>query len=61
MLQPVGTRVQEQAELVGLPVIHHVGIPKTPEQELTWLQRLVTFGMKPGPLDEIPARTVLAL
>ena len=42
-------------------VIYHVGIPKTPEQELTWLQRLVTFGMKPGPLDEIPARTVIAL
>jgi UDP-2,3-diacylglucosamine pyrophosphatase LpxH len=42
-------------------VIHYVEIPKTPEQELTWLQRLVTIGRKPGAPEEIPAKTVVAL
>jgi UDP-2,3-diacylglucosamine pyrophosphatase LpxH len=42
-------------------VIHYVAIPKTPEQELTWLQRLVILGRRPMPPEEIPAKTVIDL
>ena len=42
-------------------VIHYVAIPKTPEHELTWLQRLVTLGRKPKPPESIQARTVIDL
>jgi UDP-2,3-diacylglucosamine pyrophosphatase LpxH len=42
-------------------VIRYVAIPKTPEQELTWLQRLVTLGKKPAPPQEIPATTIIDL
>jgi hypothetical protein len=40
-------------------VIDYVAIPKTPERELTWLQRLVTLGKTPQPAQAIPARTVV--
>ena len=40
-------------------VISYVEIPKTPDSELTWLQRLVTLGKTPKPQEAIPARTVL--
>ena len=40
-------------------VINYVAIPKTPEQELTWLQRLLTLGKRLGPPEEIPAKTVI--
>jgi len=43
----------------GELVINYVTIPKSPERELTWLQRLVTFGNTPKPLQPIPAKTVL--
>src|SRR5262245_29503077 len=42
-------------------VIHYVEIPKEPERELTWLQRLLTLGRKPRPPEAIPAKTVIAL
>jgi UDP-2,3-diacylglucosamine pyrophosphatase LpxH len=42
-------------------VIDYVTIPKTPERELTWLQRLVTLGKMPKPPEAIPARTVIDL
>jgi UDP-2,3-diacylglucosamine pyrophosphatase LpxH len=42
-------------------VIDYVAIPKTPERELTWLQRLVTLGKAPEPPEAIPARTVVDL
>jgi hypothetical protein len=42
-------------------VIHYVTIPKTPEQELTWLQRLLTLGKTPRLPEEIPAKTVIDL
>jgi len=42
-------------------VITYVTIPKMPERELTWLQRLVTLGKAPGPPELIPARTVMDL
>jgi hypothetical protein len=42
-------------------VIDYVAIPKTPERELTWLQRLVTLGNTPKPPAAIPAKTVIAL
>jgi hypothetical protein len=41
-------------------VIHYVEVPKQPEQELTWLQRLLTLGKKPRPPEAIPANTVIA-
>jgi hypothetical protein len=42
-------------------VINYVTIPKTPEQELTWLQRLLTLGKTSGLPEEIPAKTVIDL
>jgi hypothetical protein len=42
-------------------VIDYVAIPKTPERELTWLQRLVTLGKAPKQPAAIPAKTVIAL
>ena len=42
-------------------VIDYVAIPKTPERELTWLQRLVTLGNAPKPPEAIPARTIIDL
>jgi UDP-2,3-diacylglucosamine pyrophosphatase LpxH len=48
---------QEDSQLV----IHYVEIPKKPERELTWLQRLLTLGRKPRPPEPIPATTVIAL
>jgi hypothetical protein len=44
----------------GELVIHYVTIPKSPERELTWLQRLVTFGNTPKPQQAIPVKTVLS-
>ena len=41
-------------------VITHVSVPKTPERELTWLQRLVTLGKAPKPRD-VPAKTIVDL
>jgi UDP-2,3-diacylglucosamine pyrophosphatase LpxH len=40
-------------------VIDYVAIPKTPERELTWLQRLLTLGKTPKQQEAIPAKTVL--
>jgi hypothetical protein len=40
-------------------VIDYVMIPKTPERELTWLQRLLTLGKTPKQQEAIPAKTVL--
>ena len=40
-------------------VIHYVAIPKSPERELTWLQRFVTLGNRPAPQQPIPAKTLL--
>jgi UDP-2,3-diacylglucosamine pyrophosphatase LpxH len=42
-------------------VIDYVAIPKTPERELTWLQRLVTLGRAPKPPKEIPVKTIINL
>jgi len=42
-------------------VITYVTIPKTPERELTWLQRLMTLGKKPKQTETIPAKTVIDL
>jgi UDP-2,3-diacylglucosamine pyrophosphatase LpxH len=42
-------------------VINYVIIPKTPEQELTWLQRLLTLGKTLGLPEKIPAKTVIDL
>jgi hypothetical protein len=42
-------------------VIDYVAIPKTPERELTWLQRLVTLGKVPKPPEAIPEKTVIDL
>jgi UDP-2,3-diacylglucosamine pyrophosphatase LpxH len=40
-------------------VISYVAIPKTPQRELTWLQRAVTLGRAPKPQEAIPAKTVV--
>jgi UDP-2,3-diacylglucosamine pyrophosphatase LpxH len=40
-------------------VINYVEVAKTPEPELTWLQRLVTFGKRVKPQAAIPAKTVV--
>src|SRR5215831_1157167 len=37
-------------------VINYVEVPKTPAPELTWLQRVVTFGRRVKPQAAIPAR-----
>jgi UDP-2,3-diacylglucosamine pyrophosphatase LpxH len=42
-------------------VINYVEIAKTPEPELTWLQRLVTLGRTPKQQEAIAAKTVLDL
>jgi UDP-2,3-diacylglucosamine pyrophosphatase LpxH len=49
-------RIEEDNDGV---VITYVAIPKTPEPELTWLQRLVTLGRAPKPQKAIPANTVV--
>ena len=38
-------------------VITYVGVPNTPERELTWLQRLATLGKAPKLAESIPAKT----
>src|SRR5262249_55422777 len=40
-------------------VIRYVEIPKKPERELTWLQRLVTLGKQPKAPEAIPEETVI--
>lgn len=40
-------------------VIRYVAIPKMPQPELTWLQRLVTLGREPRSPEAIPAKTVI--
>jgi len=42
-------------------VIDYVEIPKTPERELTWLQRLVILWNVPKSPEAIPARTIIDL
>jgi hypothetical protein len=42
-------------------LIAYVTVPKTPERELTWLQRLMTLGKAPKPPESIPAKTVIDL
>lgn len=42
-------------------VITYVAVPRTPDRELTRLQRLLTLGKAPRPPDPIPARTVMDL
>ena len=49
-------RIEEEDNRV---VINYVAIPKTPQRELTWLQRLVTWGRAPKPQEPIPAKTVV--
>jgi UDP-2,3-diacylglucosamine pyrophosphatase LpxH len=50
-------RIEEEDNRV---IITYVAIPKTPERELTWLQRLVTLGRAPKPQKPIPANTVVS-
>jgi hypothetical protein len=49
-------RIEEEENHV---VVNYVAIPKTPQRELTWLQRLVTLGRMPKPQEPIPAKTVV--
>jgi UDP-2,3-diacylglucosamine pyrophosphatase LpxH len=42
-------------------IISYATTPKTPERELTWLQRLVTIGRAPKSGEVAPARTVVDL
>jgi len=42
-------------------VITYVTVPKIPERELTWLQRLITLGKAPKPPESIAAKTVIDL
>jgi UDP-2,3-diacylglucosamine pyrophosphatase LpxH len=42
-------------------VITYVTVPKTPEPELTWLQRLATLGKAPKLPESIPAKTIIDL
>ena len=42
-------------------VVDYVAIPKTPERELTWLQRRATLGNAPKPPEAIAARTTIDL
>jgi UDP-2,3-diacylglucosamine pyrophosphatase LpxH len=48
--------IEEEGEKL---VIRYVTIPKVPEPELTWLERLLTLGREPNPPEVIPARTVI--
>jgi hypothetical protein len=43
----------------GRLVVSYVERAKRPERELTWLQRIVTFGRKAPPPKPIPATTVI--
>jgi UDP-2,3-diacylglucosamine pyrophosphatase LpxH len=40
-------------------VITYMAVPKAPDRELTWLQRLVTLGKAPKSLEGVPARTIV--
>ena len=40
-------------------VITYVAVPKMPEHELTWLQRLMTLGKAPKSSEAVPPRTVV--
>ena len=40
-------------------IVSYVEVAKKPERELTWLQRLVTFGKRAPPPRAIPATTVI--
>jgi hypothetical protein len=51
-------RIEKENEQI---VIDYVEIPKTPERELTWLQRLVILGNVPKSPEAIPARTIIDL
>jgi len=51
-------QIQEQTNQL---VIRYVEIPKEPERELTWLQRLVTLGRQPRAPEAIPATTAIDL
>jgi UDP-2,3-diacylglucosamine pyrophosphatase LpxH len=51
-------RIQEQNNQL---VIHYVEIPKKPQRELTWLQRLVMLGKRPKTPEAIPEETVIDL
>ena len=51
-------RIEKKADHL---VIDYVAIPKTPERELTWLQRLVTLGSAPKSSEVIPAKTIIDL
>ena len=42
-------------------VVTYVTVPKTPERELTWLQRLVTLGKAPKLPESIATKTVIEL
>jgi hypothetical protein len=42
-------------------VIDYVEVPKTPERELTWLQRLVLLGNAPKSPEAIPTKTIIDL
>ena len=43
----------------GKVAIEYTEIPKTPEQELSWFQRLLIFNKTPEPGKSIPAKTLL--
>jgi UDP-2,3-diacylglucosamine pyrophosphatase LpxH len=49
-------RIQEEDNHV---VINYVAIPKTPQRELTWLQRLVTLGREPRLQEAMPEKTIV--
>jgi hypothetical protein len=49
-------RIEEEENHV---VVNYVAIPKTPQRELTWLQRLVTWGRAVKPQEAIPPKTVV--
>jgi hypothetical protein len=51
-------RIEERGDQM---VINYIAIPKTPDQELTWLQRLLTLGKTPKLPEKIPAETVIDL
>ena len=42
-------------------VITYVAVPKVAERELTWLQRMITFGKRSASPEAIPPRTVVDL